>query len=66
MVSGVEAADGFDFVAKKVDTVGKVGIDGVDVDEAAAYGKLAGLLADGFGVVSQFVAEAVDELLQSS
>ncbi len=39
---GVEAADGFDFVAEELDAQGAVGFGRVDVEDAAAAGELAG------------------------
>ncbi len=43
---GVELADGFDLVAEEVDADGAVRLGGVDVDDAAAEGDLAGHLDD--------------------
>ena len=43
---GVELADGFDLVAEEVDADGAVHLGGVDVEDAAAEGDLAGHLDD--------------------
>ena len=48
---GVELADGFDLVAEEVDANGAVHLGGVDVEDAAAQGDLAGHFDDvDFGV----------------
>ena len=56
----VEAADGFDLVAEEVDADGAVHLRGVDVEDAAAEGDLAGHLDDvDFGVADG--EEVLDE-----
>ena len=43
---GVEFADGLDFVAEELEADGAIGFGGVDVEDAAAAGELAGHLDD--------------------
>ncbi len=63
---GVEFADGFDLVAEEVDADGAVHFWGVDVEDAAAQGELAGHLddvdagvADGEEVVDEHIGEVL-------
>ena len=60
----VEAADAFQFVAEKIEARGRGGVEGVDVEQAAAHGVLAGGFADGLGVVAEFVAEFLREFAE--
>ena len=63
---GVELADGFDLVAEEVDADGAFALGGVDVDDAAADGDLAGHLddidlriADGEEMLDEHVGEVL-------
>ena len=63
---GVEVADGFDLVAEEVDADGAVDLGGVDVEDAAAEGDLAGHLdyvdagvADGEEVLDEHVGQVL-------
>ncbi len=56
----VEAADGFDLVAEKIDAIGAVGFGGIDVEDATAAGVLAGHFDHIGGGVADDI-EALDE-----
>ncbi len=52
---GIEAADGFDFVAEEFDADRALGFGGVDIEDAAAQGVLAGHFDDVGGGVADGV-----------
>ncbi len=63
---GVELADGFDLVAEEIDADGAVHLGGVDVEDAATEGELAGHfddvdagVADGEKVLDEHVGEVL-------
>ena len=58
---GVEWSNGFDLVAKEVDAHRHLGIEWVDVEDAAAQGVFAGLFAERFVVVTEIDGEALGE-----
>ncbi|MEY4033734.1 MAG: hypothetical protein RL492_928 [Verrucomicrobiota bacterium] len=57
----VEGAEGFDLVAEEVDAHGHLRVERVDVEDAAAQGVFAGLLAERFVVVAELVGQAMRE-----
>ena len=52
---GIEAANGFDFIAEEFDADGALGFGGVDIEDAAAQGVLAGHFDDVGGGVADGV-----------
>ena len=52
---GIEAADGFDFIAEKFDAHRALGFGRIDIEDAAAQGVLAGHLDDIGGGVADGV-----------
>lgn len=60
---GIEFADVLELVAEEIESVGLRGVDGVEVDDAAADGVGAGRLAHGFAVVverADFLEEGLE------
>ena len=52
---GIEAADGFHFVAKELDAHGSLGLGRIDIEDAAAQGVFAGHFDDVGGGVADGV-----------
>ena len=61
LIDGIERADVFDFIAEKIETIGLIRGDGVDVDDAAPNRIMPGRFADSFSIVVECL-----ELLQQA
>ena len=55
MGDGVKSSNIFDLIAEKIETVGLVGSDGVDVDQAASHGVVTRGFAERFRIVVELV-----------
>ena len=64
MRCGVEWAEGFDRIPEEVDAHGHLGVERVDVEDAAAQGKLARLFAEGFVGVAEIFRQPFGEIAE--
>ena len=58
---GVVGSDAFDFITKKVESVRLIGIERVDVNQAATRSELAWVLTECLGVVVEILRQRVDQ-----
>lgn len=64
LAGGIKFPYGFDFVAEKINSAGRVRIERIHVDQAPAHGELTGRLADDFAVVSELGRKCGGEFLE--